>query len=361
MENLQTPVIMVTGGIVIKYLIDIVAPLIPEQYRRFIPILALMLWMAWAMKFLDVDLAMVIYRGILTGVGAVGLNETTKVLSGKKKGNTLDEEVLGWALDLPDPRDRQYNLLAGSGELPRYVNLGKSLFVQNQWDKNDPDTGMACVDYATSNSINGNNTLDDWGIVVWGNKLRAEFIADPFYIDWYAKRNIDRLTEWSYVQHWADFARKREFIIAYFLCKTNDMRCKALADWHAILTGSSKIDWKATKKNNGIAVAWTWAAHSFTILGYDLDKEWSICMNSRGNQWGDKGFFYIPFDIAEDVLFSAYALIDRDDKPVIDDLKAVRDARLAVITLKIFDKKKLSPSDWMFLRNWGLGHLIPKK
>jgi C1A family cysteine protease len=35
--------------------------------------------------------------------------------------------------------------------------------------------------------------------------------------------------------------------------------------------------------------------HAVVVVGYDIDKEWFICRNSWGEQWGDKGHFYMPF------------------------------------------------------------------
>jgi len=39
--------------------------------------------------------------------------------------------------------------------------------------------------------------------------------------------------------------------------------------------------------------------HAITIVGYDNSKEYFICRNSYGEQWGDKGYFYMPYSYAE--------------------------------------------------------------
>lgn len=39
--------------------------------------------------------------------------------------------------------------------------------------------------------------------------------------------------------------------------------------------------------------------HAITIVGYDNDKKIFICRNSYGEQWGDRGYFYMPYDYAE--------------------------------------------------------------
>lgn len=39
--------------------------------------------------------------------------------------------------------------------------------------------------------------------------------------------------------------------------------------------------------------------HAVTIVGYDNDKKYFICRNSFGEDWGDQGYFYMPYDYAE--------------------------------------------------------------
>lgn len=36
--------------------------------------------------------------------------------------------------------------------------------------------------------------------------------------------------------------------------------------------------------------------HAVLVVGYDYDKRHFIVRNSWSNQWGDKGYFYMPFD-----------------------------------------------------------------
>jgi C1A family cysteine protease len=39
--------------------------------------------------------------------------------------------------------------------------------------------------------------------------------------------------------------------------------------------------------------------HAVLAVGYDDQKQWYICMNSWGPSWGDKGFFYLPYQFME--------------------------------------------------------------
>ena len=36
--------------------------------------------------------------------------------------------------------------------------------------------------------------------------------------------------------------------------------------------------------------------HCVNIVGFDNSKKWFICRNSWGEGWGDKGYFYMPYD-----------------------------------------------------------------
>lgn len=261
--------------------------------------------------------------------------------------------------DLPSERDWNYGLFWAE-EIPEYVNLAENVTVQDQWIKNDPSTSMACVFYAMTHWVNANNMFDDWNVLLKGNEERAKFINDPVWIEWYDNQWIDRLKQGSYIQHWAEFAKERWYISAYFLCNSNELKRQALASFRSVHTGSSRIDWKATKNNNAIAVEGDGAAHSIEIVWYDLDKEWFIAINSWWDDWWDDWFFYVPFSIAEKVFFSAYALVDMDDKPLIDAMIAARDKIIEIAKQKIKDGIKLKVREKIALRSWGYGHLIPK-
>lgn len=42
--------------------------------------------------------------------------------------------------------------------------------------------------------------------------------------------------------------------------------------------------------------------HAVAAVGYDLDKEYFIVRNSWGVEWGDRGYFYMPFGIIDNEL-----------------------------------------------------------
>ena len=47
--------------------------------------------------------------------------------------------------------------------------------------------------------------------------------------------------------------------------------------------------------------------HAIAIVGYDNDEKYFICRNSYGEQWGDAGYFYMPYDYAELYVMDAWA------------------------------------------------------
>lgn len=81
--EITTPEIMIMGGLVIKYVIDIFSPLISEKYRTFIRPLAILLGVGWAFLFLPAELYVIIYQGVLVGASAIWVNEVGKVFVGK--------------------------------------------------------------------------------------------------------------------------------------------------------------------------------------------------------------------------------------------------------------------------------------
>ena len=55
------------------------------------------------------------------------------------------------------------------------------------------------------------------------------------------------------------------------------------------------------KQTNSVVIAPKGASnyfggHAVTLVGYSRPSKWFIAKNSYGEAWGDKGYFYIPFD-----------------------------------------------------------------
>ncbi len=58
--------------------------------------------------------------------------------------------------------------------------------------------------------------------------------------------------------------------------------------------------------------------HCILICGYDMDQKHYICRNSWGPEWGDKGYFYLPFDYVEDINMAsdAWQILDLEKETV---------------------------------------------
>jgi C1A family cysteine protease len=47
-------------------------------------------------------------------------------------------------------------------------------------------------------------------------------------------------------------------------------------------------------------------SHAVVIVGYDNDQEYFICRNSFGKDWGDKGYFYMPYTYANSYIWDSW-------------------------------------------------------
>ena len=54
---------------------------------------------------------------------------------------------------------------------------------------------------------------------------------------------------------------------------------------------------------------------SYYPVGYDKRKKVFIARNSWGTNWGDKGYFYMPFDIVKPNMSSDYWIIKSVNNP----------------------------------------------
>lgn len=239
--------------------------------------------------------------------------------------------------NIADERDIQFNELAGniSVKLPEYVKMDNNV-VLNQW------ATLLCVAFWTTEWVNESRVT-----------LGFKWDKNPNTLAWYIRTHLDPDIDkrGTYIEYWPKWARKLTWIEIYNQVNTIEEIKKALYFGMTIATGTNKISWAATRKNNYIATPGTWGWHFINIVWYNTSAEktiiWSdgreykdyfIVENTWGKKWGDNGCYYIPFEYALDVIF-------RTKKAMLIELGANRKyaAELLANAKKILEDKKITP------------------
>lgn len=191
------------------------------------------------------------------------------------------------------------------GEIASDVLLADSVLlsdghVLNQWPTN------WCVAVGTTDWVNN-------GLATVWLEAGKKFIDLVNYIREKLDDQIDERGTW--IKNWPTGARKLWWIKWFsYLDGIQDIK-KALTYWLSVESGTNKLSWWATRKNNYIAVLGTGWGHHMNICWYEENKTivWSdgreytgyfIIENSWGDQWGDAWYYYLPFEYADDVLFN---------------------------------------------------------
>ena len=186
----------------------------------------------------------------------------------------------------------------------------KELKVWNQYDQEE--TYKACSCYGLTAIFNWNNMIEF-------SKKGIEWEQENPRWKWnvfQAERGYPDM--WASLQDMMKFFNKRKLIDWYLQCKTAQECKNALKNWFGIYTGSKLCSWSKTSKAKSFVYDSNWANHCFAVVGYD--DNWLIAINSFGENWGDKWFFYIPDENYKN-LFSTYAIVDHDDTGKIEEMR----------------------------------------
>ena len=174
---------------------------------------------------------------------------------------------------------------------------------------------------------------------------------NPSVLTWYIEKNLDpKIRErGTYIVNGPKGARKLGWIEGFTQVNTLEDIKRSLAFGMPVATGTNKISWTATRKNNFIATPGKWGGHFINLVWYDDNKtvirpdggEYTgvlIVENSWGKKWGYEGLYYIPYDYALEVLFNT-------KKSIILSKNSTRKYAEKILNnlKKELEKKKITP------------------
>lgn len=228
------------------------------------------------------------------------------------------EEGIGFAQDIPDPRDYQSDELFGtaSAQLPNYfrIDLAPSL---------DQGSTMYCTAFSACNTINEQTAKEQSTAGVPYSQRRTGYDLSEIGL----KAGKLSKTEGGAINWVLPYMRTLGDITGWVTVgRSIDAIKNSLFTKGCLLTGSNQISWGALSKTNFIVEKASpgSAGHAFCLSGWDDNKQVFYVKNSWGEAWGDFGDFEIPYSLALSVLFTIYAVTDADDLPSLRWMKATK-------------------------------------
>lgn len=221
------------------------------------------------------------------------------------------------------------------------VDLPKSVLLSN-WNVLNQGPTLLCVAFGTTEWVNEAR-----------NALWFKWDKNPNTLAWYIRTNLDSKIDerWTYIKYGPKWARKLGWVESYSQTNTIEAMMKSLYFGMPIQSGTNKVSWSATSKNNYIVTLWKWGWHHINIVWYNTLEEakvvWSdgreykdyfIIENTWGDKRGDNGYYYLPFDYALGVLYPT-------KKALLIESTANRKyaEKLIENSRKILEEKKITP------------------
>jgi len=202
-----------------------------------------------------------------------------------------------------NPNDIVWEELATSWK-EDLLNLPKRVLL-NDWKILNQKATKLCVAFWTTNWVN--ESLNFYGFTP---------DKEPNILAWYIRKYLDPLIDkrWTWMVYWPKWAEKLDWIEGYTQVNTLKWIKQSVFLWLAIATWTNKLSWGKTWKN-AVAVKWNGWWHFISIVGYDDEMEmedwyWKkykwflIVENTWGEKWGDKWRYYIPYEMALEILYN---------------------------------------------------------
>lgn len=191
-------------------------------------------------------------------------------------------------------------------DLPRKVSAHGAKH-QNQYLQKE--TYMSCTVYGLSHTINNTDKAES-------TDAKSIVLKDviPKYPQiqtggWSMQWALTTLYNNKYIYGWASVPNNMDAIV------------RKIREGRAIYTGSMKIDYTATRKNNNIAVfveRWPW--HVFCADEADLDTKLVSIHDSSGEYRWNNGHFYIRFEDFIKHCYSKIIVITENEKEILKQL-----------------------------------------
>lgn len=220
-------------------------------------------------------------------------------------------EILDSAIDLADPRDYPHEEVFGSiEELPERVFHALAP-IYNQ------EKTMRCTIFSAAKGANENNGLEQAKYGVPFSEITTPLALLPYC----GKYGFSEATGGP-ISGPLDALRIDLGILDGRTTVGREIsQIKQAIVKASLCCGSKSINWPGLKLTNFIveAIA-SGAAHAFCIVGYDdnfitkFGKGAFICANSYSAAYGrDGGYFYIPYELANGLLFSIHFPVDHSN------------------------------------------------
>jgi len=231
---------------------------------------------------------------------------------GKKKG-------LGWLPDIPDARDHQFKLkkfvryptkIDLRPQCPPIQDQGslgsctaQALVSALEFLDMKYSDGSPLVDYSRlflyyNERVYINTVAEDSGAIIRDGikSLNRKGICPESMWDY----TISKFTEMPPKECYRE--AKNYKTVSYQRINTFDQMKACLATEHPFVFGYAVYDSFYEADNDGIvpmpdlATENMLGGHAVLCVGYNNSDKQFICQNSWGTGWGDKGFFYMPYE-----------------------------------------------------------------